>query len=605
MTSIPTLHDTKYDPARLGKGTRLATVLAVLFFLLASCRPVHYPQSLLVADSLCAAHPQRALEWLDSLRPRMEQERKDVRMYYDLLCIKAQDKAYMPHASDSLILSVLHYYEERADRRHLPEAYYYAGRVASDLGDAPQALDYFGKALDYFGKALEAMPEGAMTDLRNRVTSQMGILFYRQRMYPEALEMYKQSLACDSLLGDSLGMAFSFRDIGKAYIGLGKQDSTLFYLLQANRICEAIQDSTIAYSIQNSIAGIYASRREFDLAKMYLERVLYGTPVYEKSAVHFTAGVLCQMQNQLDSAAWHYKEAIRRGSAHTQWAAYGNLSQIVLAQGNPDAAIRYLKLRNACADSIQRITNTEGIRQMNALYNYQLREKENNRLKEANARRRQSMVYLSLGMTALLIGGWTFYRKRRKEWKNRWETAETLKEEAYRRSDRFIQANQAEMARLQEKIRQLQHELENTASVQEELERQKTQLKYANQKALLEQSKRKVSEEQFFVSTVYKHFKELLTREDPRVVCQDWKDLQVQLDECYDGFTHKLEAIHKMSEREMQICLLLKAGFSKTEIAKLIHLSLEGISSVRRRLYAKVFNDKGGAKDWDLFISSL
>ena len=598
MTSIPALHYTKYDSARRGKRTKLAVALAVLFFLLASCRPVHYPQALLVADSLCAAHPQRALEWLDSLRPRMEQERKGVRMYYDLLCIKAQDKAYMPHTSDSLIQAVLHYYEERADRRHLPEAYYYAGRVASDLGDAPQALDYFGKAL-------EAMPEGAMTDLRNRVTSQMGTLFYRQRMYPEALEMYKQSLACDSLLGDSLGMAFSFRDIGKAYIGLEKQDSTLFYLLQANRICEAIQDSTIAYSIQNSIAGIYASRREFDLAKMYLERVLYGTPVYEKSAVHFTAGVLCQMQNQLDSAAWYYKEAIRRGSVHTQWAAYGNLSQIVLAQGNPDAAIRYLKLRNACADSIQRITNTEGIRQMNALYNYQLREKENNRLKEANARRRQSMVYLSLGMTALLIGGWTFYRKRRKEWKNRWETAETLKEEAYRRSDRFIQANQAEMARLQEKIRQLQHELENTASVQEELERQKTQLKYANQKALLEQSKRKVSEEQFFVSTVYKHFKELLTREDPRVVCQDWKDLQVQLDECYDGFTHKLEALCKMSERDMRICMLLKAGFSKTEIAKLIHLSLEGISSVRRRLYAKVFNDKGGAKDWDLFISSL
>ena len=422
MEYLPALQGTKRGLKRRGNGTRLVAALAVLFFLLASCRPVHYPQALLVADSLCAAHPQRALEWLDSLRPRMEQERKGVRMYYDLLCIKAQDKAYIPHASDSLILSVLHYYEERADRRHLPEAYYYAGRVASDLGDAPQALDYFGKAL-------EAMPEGAMTDLRNRVVSQMGTLFYRQRMYPEALEMYKQSLACDSLLGDSLGMAFSFRDIGKAYIGLEKQDSTLFYLLQANRICEAIQDSTIAYSIQNSIAGIYASRREFDLAKMYLERVLYGTPVYEKSAVHFTAGVLCQMQNQLDSAAWYYKEAIRRGSVHTQWAAYGNLSQIVLAQGNPDAAIRYLKLRNAC--------------------------KENNRLKEANARRRQSMVYLSLGMTALLIGGWTFYRKRRKEWKNRWETAETLKEEAYRRSDRFIQANQAEMARLQEKIRQL------------------------------------------------------------------------------------------------------------------------------------------------------
>ena len=81
--------------------------------------------------------------------------------------------------------------------------------------------------------------------------------------------------------------------------------------------------------------------------------------------------------------------------------------------------------------------------------------------------------------------------------------------------------------------------------------------------------------------------------------------MQVRLDECYDGFTHKLEAIHKMSEREMQICLLLKAGFSKTEIAKLTYLSAEGVSSVRRRLYAKVFQEKGSPKDWDAFIRSL
>ena len=51
MTSIPTLHDTKYAPARLGKRTKLTVALAVLFFLLASCRPVHYPQALLVADT--------------------------------------------------------------------------------------------------------------------------------------------------------------------------------------------------------------------------------------------------------------------------------------------------------------------------------------------------------------------------------------------------------------------------------------------------------------------------------------------------------------------------------------------------------------------------
>ncbi len=69
-------------------------------------------------------------------------------MYYQLLTIKARDKAYITHTSDSLILEVLHYYEKRKDKKHLPEAYYYAGRIYRDLGDAPQALEYFFKAID-------------------------------------------------------------------------------------------------------------------------------------------------------------------------------------------------------------------------------------------------------------------------------------------------------------------------------------------------------------------------------------------------------------------------------------------------------------------------
>ena len=91
-------------------------------------------------------------------------------MYYRLLCIKANDKAYILHTSDSLILPVLHYYIEKDDERHLPEAYYYAGRVYRDLGDAPQALEYFEKAA-------EALPEDGGYKLKSKIYSQMGTLF--------------------------------------------------------------------------------------------------------------------------------------------------------------------------------------------------------------------------------------------------------------------------------------------------------------------------------------------------------------------------------------------------------------------------------------------
>ena len=571
----------------------------LLLLLLAACRPARYPQVLQEADSLASACPDSAVALLHGLRAEMAEERRAVQMYYRLLCIKAQDKAYIPHTSDSAVLSVLHYYEERKDRRHLPEAYYYAGRVCRDLGDAPQALDYFGKALD-------VMPQDGMLTLRGKVLSQMGTLFYRQSMYPEALEMHQKSLACDLMLGDSMGMAFSLRDMGDTYIGLGNKDSTLYYLLQANRICEALRDSTLVYTIQITLASIYAERKEFDAARTFLQRALQTTPEQEKASVYVTAGIWHQMQSQLDSAATYYKAAIRCGSAYAQKIAYGNLSQIALAQGDPDAAIQYLKRRNAYADSVQISINTEGIRRMYALYNYQLREKENSRLREANARKTQNIVYLALGAGLLLVGSGAFYRKRKKQWKAQWENAENLRKEAYRRSAQFVQDNRAEMEKLQKKIRQLQRDLKDKGSMLEELERQKAILANTNQQALLEQDKRKLAEEGLFNSDIYLHFRQQLEEEAPHLTPQDWNDLQEQLDACYDGFTRKLHTLHqRLSPKELQTCMLIKARFSNTEIGKLTHTSLEGVSSRRSRLYEKVFHEKKGAKELDTFILSL
>ena len=579
--------------------TGMTLLFFLLLFLLAACRPARYPQVLQEADSLASACPDSAVSLLRGLRAEMAEERRAVQMYYRLLCIKAQDKAYIPHTSDSAVLSVLHYYEERKDRRHLPEAYYYAGRVYRDLGDAPQALDYFGKAL-------EAMPQGGMLPLRGKVLSQMGTLFYRQSMYPEALEMYQNSLKCKIIIKDSIGMAFSLRDMGNTYIGLGNKDSTLYYLLQANRICEALRDSTLVYTIQITLASIYAERKEFDAARTFLQRALQTTPEQEKASVYVTAGIWHQMQSQLDSAATYYKAAIRCGSAYAQKIAYGNLSQIALAQGDPDAAIQYLKRSNAYADSVQISINTEGIRRMYALYNYQLREKENSRLREANARKTQNIVYLALGAGLLLVGSGAFYRKRKKQWKAQWENAENLRKEAYRRSAQFVQDNRAEMEKLQKKIRQLQRDLKDKGSMLEELERQKAILANTNQQALLEQDKRKLAEEGLFNSDIYLHFRQQLEEEAPHLTPQDWNDLQEQLDACYDGFTRKLHTLHqRLSPKELQTCMLIKARFSNTEIGKLTHTSLEGVSSRRSRLYEKVFHEKKGAKEWDTFILSL
>lgn len=85
----------------------------------------------------------------------------------------------------------------------------------------------------------------------------------------------------------------------------------------------------------------------------------------------------------------------------------------------------------------------------------------------------------------------------------------------------------------------------------------------------------------------------------------DWKEIERQLNSTYPGFTGRLLNLYPMSEIELQTCLLTKLCVPPADIANALNKSASAISSVRSRLYGKVFHEKGGAKEWDDFIASL
>jgi DNA-binding CsgD family transcriptional regulator len=60
-----------------------------------------------------------------------------------------------------------------------------------------------------------------------------------------------------------------------------------------------------------------------------------------------------------------------------------------------------------------------------------------------------------------------------------------------------------------------------------------------------------------------------------------------------------------MSELEYQVCILVKLRIAPKDIAAVLARDVSTISTVRSRLYQKVFSKKGGAKEWDEFILSI
>lgn len=87
-------------------------LFATLFSCMRQEKPL--PAELSRAESVMWEHPDSALLCLSSLDSSIMNEPENIRMYHALLKIKAKDKLYIPHESDSLIKSIVQYYEGRA-----------------------------------------------------------------------------------------------------------------------------------------------------------------------------------------------------------------------------------------------------------------------------------------------------------------------------------------------------------------------------------------------------------------------------------------------------------------------------------------------------------
>lgn len=85
----------------------------------------------------------------------------------------------------------------------------------------------------------------------------------------------------------------------------------------------------------------------------------------------------------------------------------------------------------------------------------------------------------------------------------------------------------------------------------------------------------------------------------------DWDALYNLFCDNLPLFENALRELTSLSETEWRTCMLLKLDFSPSNIAILLNKSAEGVSSIRRRLYYKVFKKKGRSADWDQFICSL
>lgn len=574
-------------------------LLALLFLICAyACEHKTYPQLFTDVDSLTNVNPDSAIVLLKGMEHSMKSATKATRMYYQLLCIKANDKAYIHHTSDSLIAPVLHYYIERKDKHHLPEVYYYTGRVYRDLGDAPQALDYFEKAMD-------AVEEEADSPLKSRICSQMGTLFLYQEMYAEASDKFKEAYQYDVLLKDSAGMVFDLRDIAESYRCMNDMEASLYYYQEAYDLASVLRHQRLMDIVQNQMANLYIKLKQYDLARKNLQPSLNNLHRASKSAVYSIASKLYHQTGNIDSAHYYYKELLECGTVYAKQAAHRGLAEIALSRKNGEDAWLHLRRYMQCVDSIQEITDTETIRKMRSLYNYQLREKENVLLKTKNSSKAIVIVcILTLGFILLTLSlvYVQYNRRKRLLLQIQLDKLNRLKEEQHRKSAQFIEENERLIEELEGR---LQNAGQVNSSLNVKLQKQKEIIFYTNRQAEIELSKREEAQTILFDSDICSLFKEQVRSDLYKATEDHWGALERAVNGAYPRFSENLRKLHRFSTYEFRVCLLIKIHILPADMAKLTNHTKESISATRRRLYEKVFLEKGNPKQWDDFILSL
>lgn len=556
-----------------------------------------------MADSLANICPDSALVLLEQLKESIGNEPEETQMYYHLLTIKAKDKAYITHTSDSLITQVLRYYRGKKNKKHLPMAYYYAGRVYSDLGDAPKALEYFLRAIDISKESTEY-------ELLSETYSQTGKLYLYHDIYNDAYKAFHKAWKYDVLRKDSTAIIRELQNLGRTFSFLEQPDSAIHYYKEAAQLARHIENPELGNMINCELASYYANLEMYQEAykttqSIFNQKELLTTPNFcSVMALHY------YFSNQPDSANYYYSQLLASNEYSYKETAYQGLTNIARQKGEYEIAWQYFDEFILYQDSLQKIITQEGIRKINSLYTHQLEQKEIDR-QQQNLRTQKNwniLMTLSLLITiALFIAFREFYKREEQAKRTQQEKSKNALEKQYKSSLAQIRQNEKE-------IQSLETSLQEAIASKDELRQAllQAQKEYIQKNNEQIEAKQKM-EEQYKISLastdIYKKFqqaskKEELKEED-KIKDADWQELACAVDKAHDQFTQRLNELHPIKDIELRVCLLLKIGLSPQQIAVITIRSKQAITSVRKRLYQKFFKEDGTPNQWDSFIQEF
>lgn len=568
-------------------------LLCTTFF---SCRDGGRTESLLrTADSLMEEHPDSALTILRRDSLEICRSGKDYRLWYALSRTEADDKCYILHVSDSTIRAAANYYNSHGSDFQRVRANYLLGRVYCDMHLYGHALTSFNKAI-----TVESENDSTINRYKARSATWAGYVYEVKGLHKDALRYNKLAYGYAKQAGAQVTEVYSLRDIGRSYSYLKQNNTAIPYYRQAAKKAKAIGDANLYNMVMEELAGIYIEEGQLDDAYSALNTPFLATTDKDISSHYYVWAYYFEHTGQLDSAVAYNKRGMSYSNNTEKRDACLDIIRILNKQGKRDEAMEYYDKYSVYSDSVTASELNETSDMLSQVEKNIDIERKNTVLAETKTNLTillSVIIFTVIVVSLILIKHYSNVKKR-------------IREQQERANNYLSQLQETEMQKMkrnEERIAQLETELsvsnEKLTEIRKSLMRNEAEmLAKQNEHMLFKEKHRELLIADLADTDVYKLY------HTPNAVpsSADYHRLVEALNKAYNNFTKRLKEFYPdINDNEVWICCMVKAGLSSKEICNISPYSYSSLGMAKSRLYFKMFQKKGGAKDLDHFIKEL
>ena len=505
------------------------------------------------AEALMYPNPDSALHILQAMDvPGDELNRAT----WALFTTQAKYKLYQTQ-SDSLINIALPYFLENGDAQRKALALYYKASLYKEHKEIEKAQEFYYQAI----KEVEKTEDYVLGHL---IYAGLGGLYLYRDLIDYAKEVYIKAYDYAQMANNKKAIIASCMYLGRIEKELHNYNKAIVYYNEAITLSKEINASEMLVSALNDLALGYMYSKDFQNALHYIKESI---KIAEKDSLEInesrytTIGQIYLKLNQLDSAEFYIKKALTSSNVYRLENAYITLHNIYNKKNLYKEASSSLAKAWIYNDSITKLDKSRTLIEMQEKYDQQKVKDEAET--ELRLQKQRTQMYIGIIIVVVLLAGvYARHRYRQRiarlaEAEERIDTLSRMLEEAQQATnedDAFVKRmllQQLGVIRL----------VANTPTAQNQ----------ALLRRLAELGNDQVPVEELIV----------------------WEDLYPIIDRLYNRFHTRLKERYGslLTDKEIQTCCLLCAGFSTKEIGVITHQSASSIyvrkTSIRKKIGAE------------------